>query len=316
MNRYLACALALSAYTTVGTASAADTAANTATKAAASKNSRSLQDIIDSSTAADWRPLDPENTLYLELPSGRVVIELAPAFAPQHAVNIRTLVREKYFDGLDVIRAQDNYVVQWGDAEEDETKAKAQGSAKLTLPPEFTIALAKGTPFTVLPDKDGYAPQVGFSNGFPAARNPKTGQAWLTHCYGAVGVGRGNEPTSGNGSSLYAIISHAPRHLDRNIAVVGRVVKGIEKLSVLPRGTGALGFYETAAERTPITAVRLAADLPEAERTNLEVMRTDSASFAAVAESRRNRHDDWYIAPAGYIELCNVPIPVRAIPTK
>ncbi len=316
MNRYLACALALSACAIVGTASAADTAAATATKAAASKNSRSLQEIIDSSTAADWRPLDPENTLYLELPAGRVVIELAPAFAPEHATNIRTLVREKYFDGLAVIRSQDNYVVQWGDAEEDETKAKAQGSAKLTLPPEFTVALPKGTPFTVLPDKDGYAPQVGFSNGFPAARNPKTGQSWLTHCYGAVGVGRGNDPTSGNGSSLYAIISHAPRHLDRNIAVVGRVVQGMDKLSAMPRGTGAMGFYTTAAERTPITSVRLAADLPEALRTPLEVMRTDSASFAAVAESRRNRHDDWYIAPAGYIELCNVPIPVRAIPSK
>lgn len=312
MNCSLPLAITFALVAASGTTNAADTAASAAT----SKNSRSVAEIIAASTAADWRPLDPENTLYMDLPTGRVVIELAPVFTPEHAVNIRTLVREKYFDGLAVIRAQDNYVVQWGDAEEDEAKAKPQGSAKKTLPPEFTIALPKGTPFTVLPDKDGYAPEVGFSNGFPAAHDPKTGQSWLTHCYGAVGVGRGNDPTSGNGSSLYAIISHAPRHLDRNIAVVGRVVQGIEKLSVMPRGTGALGFYETAAERTPITSVRLAADVPASERSALEVMRTDSASFAAVAEARRNRHDDWYIAPAGYIELCNVPIPVRPIVAK
>lgn len=307
MKPVLTCALASLLSLAVGNALAADTP---------SKNSRSLAEILEASTPADWRPLDPENTLYLELPSGRVVIELAPAFSPEHALNIRTLVREKYFDGLHIIRAQDNYVVQWGDAEEDDAKAKSIGSAKKELPPEFTVTLPKGTPFTVLPDKDGYAPEVGFSNGFPAARDPKTGQAWLTHCYGAVGVGRGNPPTSGNGSSLYAIISHAPRHLDRNIAVVGRVVSGIDKLSVMPRGTGPLGFYEKAEQRTPITSVRLAADVPEAERSALEVMRTDSASFAAVAEARRNRHDDWYVAPAGYIELCNVPIPVRPVAKK
>ena len=106
---------------------------------------------------------------------------------------------------------------------------------------------------------------------------------------------------------------HAPRHLDRNIAVVGRVVQGIEKLSVMPRGTGPLGFYEKPEQRVTIGSIRLAADVPAAERSNLEVLRTDSAIFAAVADARRNRHDDWYIASAGYIELCNVPIPVRAI---
>ena len=238
-------------------------------------------------------------------------MELAPGFAPLHAENIRTLAKEKYFDGLAVIRAQDNYVVQWGDPDEDEATARKFGSAKAKLPPEFTAPIGKATPFSRLADADGYAPQVGFSNGFPVGRNPKTGQTWLTHCYGAVGVGRGNEPDSGNGSSLYVIIGNAPRHLDRNNAVVGRVVQGIELLSSMPRGTGPLGFYEKPEQRTTIKSMRLAADVPVAERSNLEVIRTDSATFAAVAEARRNRHDDWYIAPAGYVELCNVAIPVR-----
>jgi peptidylprolyl isomerase len=276
-------------------------------------HSRAMADILAASKAGDWRPLDPDNTLYLQLPSGRVVIELAPGFAPLHAANIKTLVREKYFDGLQVLRAQDNYVVQWGDPEEDEAKAKSLGSALAKLAPEFTVPVSAATPFSPLADKDGYAPQVGFSNGFPAARDAKGKQTWLTHCYGAVGVARGNEADSGNGSGLYVIIGHAPRQLDRNIAVVGRVVQGIEQLSSMPRGTGPLGFYEKPEQRTTIASVRLAADVPMAERSKLEVLRTDSATFAAVAEARRNRHDDWYVAPAGHIELCNVPIPVRSI---
>lgn len=268
---------------------------------------RTMADVLAASTPADWRPLDPQNTLYLQLASGRVVIELAPDFAPAHAANLRALVRQKYFDGLGVIRSQDNFVVQWGDAD----GKRSLGEARATLPPEFTVPLSAGLPFTRLPDPDGYAPEVGFSGGFPAARDPAAGQAWLAHCYGMVGAGRGNEPESGNGTELYVVTGHAPRQLDRNIALVGRVVQGMELLSVLPRGTGPLGFYEQPSQHVPITSVRLAADVPESERTQIEVLRTDTATFAALVEARRNRRDDWYKVPAGYIDLCNVPLPVR-----
>jgi len=268
---------------------------------------RTMADVLAASTPADWRPLDPQNTLYLQLASGRVVIELAPDFAPAHAANLRTLVRQKYFDGLGVIRSQDNFVVQWGDAD----GKRSLDEARATLPPEFTVSLRAGLPFTRLPDPDGYAPEVGFSGGFPAARDPAAGQAWLAHCYGMVGAGRGNEPESGNGTELYVVTGHAPRQLDRNIALVGRVVQGMELLSVLPRGTGPLGFYEQPSQHVPIISVRLAADVPEAERTRIEVLRTDTATFTALVEARRNRMDDWYKVPAGYIDLCNVPMPVR-----
>lgn len=268
---------------------------------------RTMAEVLAASVPADWRPLDPQNTLYLQLASGRVVIELAPAFAPGHVANLKTLVRQKYFDGLAVVRSQDNFVVQWGDAE----GKRSLGEARATLPPEFTVSLRPDLPFTRLPDPDGYAPEVGFSQGFPAARDRVAGQAWLAHCYGMVGAGRGNEPESGNGSELYVVTGHAPRQLDRNIALVGRVVQGMELLSVLPRGTGPLGFYEQPSEHVPITSVRLAVDVPEAERVPLEVLRTDTATFAALVESRRNRRDDWYKVPAGYIDLCNVPLPAR-----
>jgi peptidylprolyl isomerase len=272
---------------------------------------RTMAAVLAATVAEDWRPLDPENTLYLQLPQGRVVIELAPAFAPLHAANLRLLARQKYFDGLAIVRSQDNFVVQWGDPSDT---PRSLGAAQATLPPEFTVRLTPRLPFDPIPDRDGYAPEVGFSQGFPAARDPGRGEAWLAHCYGMVGAGRGNEPESGNGAELYVVTGHAPRQLDRNIALVGRVVSGMERLATVPRGSSPMGFYEQPGQYVPITSVRVAADVPAGEREALEVMRTDTASFRALVESRRNRRDDWYLVPAGYIDLCNVPIVVRPVP--
>jgi len=269
-------------------------------------------EVLAATTAADWRALDPENTLYLELAGGRVVLELAPAFAPNHVANIKALARERYFDGLAIIRSQDNYVVQWGDPEEDEKKQRPVRTAKAALPPEFARELTSDLPFTQLADGDIYAPEVGHSAGFPAARDRRAGQAWLAHCYGALGVSRGNTADSGSGAGLYVVIGHAPRHLDRNITLAGRVVKGMELLSALPRGTGPLGFYEKPEQYVPVKSLRVAADVPAGQRTGVELLRTDTAAFAAYVESRRNRREEWFLDPVGQVELCNVPLPVRA----
>lgn len=271
---------------------------------------QTMQDVLAASSASDWRSLDPADTLYLELASGRVVIELAPTFAPQHVANILTLVRAHYFDGLGINRVQDNFVTQWGDAAAGEKNARSLGKAKASLPPEFTRS-SKDLAFVPLPDGDVYAAEVGFSAGFPAARDAKRGEAWLTHCYAMLGVGRGNSADSGNGAELYVVIGQAPRQLDRNIALVGRVVDGMQLLSALPRGTGPLGFYEKPEQRIRIESVRVAADLAESERSDLELLRTDTPTFTALVESRRNRRDDWYLVPAGKIDVCNVPLPVR-----
>lgn len=278
---------------------------------------RTVNEIVAASAPSDWRQPDPENTLYLELAGGRVVIELAPWLAPKHAVNIRALAREGYFDGLAILRSQDNYVVQWGDPEaDDEAKARPFKTAKAKLEGEFTAPWADTMPFTRIPDDDGYAPVVGVSDGFWVGRDPKTREIWLTHCYGTVGVARGNETDSGNGAQLYVVSGHAPRHLDRNISLVGRVLSGIELLSTMPRGAPPMGFYEKPEQRAPIKAMRVAADVPEGERSALDVLRTDTPTFAEIVEAKRNRRDPWTQLPAGHIELCNVPLPVRATPTS
>jgi len=273
-----------------------------------------MSEILAASAPADWRPLDPGNTLYLELATGRVVIELAPGFASNHVANVKALVREHYFDGLAFLRSQDNYVVQWGDPNaESPDKARKILTAKKTLPAEFDRPLDDAVAFTKLPDGDVYAPEVGFSGGFPVARDPKSRRVWLIHTYGMVGAGRDVPADSGGGTELYVVTGQAPRHLDRNVTLLGRVVQGMELLSPLPRGKGPLGFYDQPEQRAPIKSIRVAADVPAGERTELEVIRTDTKTFEKLIESRRNRREEWFHYPVGRIEISNVPIPVRPI---
>jgi len=270
---------------------------------------KTTQEILDSAQPSDWRTLAAENTLYLDLPHGRVVMELSPDFAPEHIANIHTLAQEGYWDGQTIYRVQDNYVIQFG-AHPEADPPHPLGSAKAALPVEFERS-AQGLPFHALPDHDGWAAQTGFANGFPAARDRIDGSAWLTHCYGALGAGRANPPDSSNGTELYVVIGQSPRHLDRNISLVGRVVWGMELLSALPRGSGPMGFYEDPAQYVTIQALKLAAEIPENERERLEILRTDTPLFDAYIESRRNRIDTWNVRPSGHIDVCNINIPVR-----
>ncbi len=177
-------------------------------------------------------------------------------------------------------------------------------------PAEYTRAL-RGLAVKPLGFADPYAPGAGFVDGWPVAYSPKAGWANLAHCYGSVGVGRDLSPDTGTGGELYAVIGHAPRHLDRNIAIAGRVIEGIDKLSSLPRGTEALGFYRDKAQYVPIASIRLASGMPAAERPAYEYLDTNSASFADYLRVRANRKDDFYIRPAGGVDLCNVNVPVR-----
>jgi peptidylprolyl isomerase len=304
-RRHLAVIIALAGSLLALSASAADKA----------KPTPSAKELLEKSKPAEWRKPDPQNLIYMQLPAGRVVIELAPDFTPLHAANIRTLVREHYFDGLAIIRVQDNFVTQWGDPNDDDngdkSKIRPLGKASKTLPPEYTRLIDPKLQWTPLPDGDVYAPEVGFSEGFPAARDPDTGQEWLTHCYGAVGVARDVGPTTGSGSSLYAVIGQAPRGLDRNLAIAGRVLEGMPLLSGLPRGAEPMGFYTKAPQRIALGSVRLASDIPAKDREGIEVLRTDSPTFAALVEGKRNRHDAFYTLPAGKVDLCSITIPVR-----
>ena len=233
------------------------------------------------------------------------MIELARLVAPVHVANIKALVRAHYFDGLAIVRVQDNYVVQWDDP--DHSRPVPAGVRPAV---EFVADASANQRFEALPDRDVYAPEVGFLDGFPAARDRHSGAVWLAHCYGMVGVGR-DDPATSDGTEMYAVIGHAPRQLDRNVALVGRVLDGIALLSSLPRGSGDMGFYVSPEPAVPIISMRIASDLPPAERSPIEVLRTESATFRSLLQQRRNRHEAWFKFNPEHIDLCNVPLPVR-----
>ncbi|KWV92399.1 peptidylprolyl isomerase [Erythrobacter sp. YT30] len=310
----------------------------------------SPNEIVDAAPQSEWVRIASEDIVVMTLapdPSGnerKVVIQLMPApFSQGWVENIRTLARAGWYDRISVNRVQDNYVVQWGDPNHD--NPEANGKAK-PLPEglnvmkeeDYTVrsssqALAKiasrGTAYwnnfykaerryskRLLPSsrysEDNYARGVYFSIGWPLALEANT---WFPiHCYGMVGVGRNYSPDTGSGAELYTVIGHAPRHLDRNIALVGRIISGMEHLSSLPRGSGALGFYtaEEKDKRVPILSIQVASDLSEAEQPRFEYLSTETESFARYAEARANRRDPFFIHPAGGADICNIPVPIRA----
>ena len=304
-------------------------------------------EIAAAAPARDWDAIAPSDLLVMDLAPDakgkprRVVIQLMPTpFSQGWIANIRKLAGAHWWDGTSVNRVQDNYVAQWGDA--TEKKALPDGLAVVPeseyqvhdasrfLPiievsrrnKERMKMLARDErgsepPVIYAPDVrtkvDPYADFPGFAAGWPIAGS---NGVWPLHCYGAVGVGRNMSPDTGSGAELYAVIGHAPRHLDRNIAVVGRVISGIEHLSSLPRGTGPLGFYEDAAERVAITSIRIATELPAAQQPRFEYLSTESESFARYADARANRRDPFFIRPAGGADICNIPVPVRPVAAK
>ena len=268
-------------------------------------------EIVAAAPASAWKTIPADDLLVMKLANGgQVVIQLAPAFAPVHSANIRALAKAHWWDKAAIYRVQDNYVVQWGKNESSDPLP----SEVVAKPPAEYARPLKGLQVHPLGYPDAYARKAGYALGWPIGYDPKAGTANLTHCYGFVGVGRDLSPDTGTGGELYAVIGHAPRHLDRNIAVVGRVVSGIEAMSSLPRGTEALGFYKERSQDVPIAWARLASDIAPAERPSFQFLDTGSAAFAAYVKARANRNDDFFIRPAGGVDLCNAPVPVRPTP--
>lgn len=301
-------------------------------------------EIVAKAPKADWHAIDRNDLLVMDLAPDakgkprRVVIQLLPPpFSQGWVGNIRKLAAAHWWDGLAVVRVQDNYVTQWGDPDgEDKVKARKlpQGLAEVpqseyTAKPAGALrdairarALPPGRGrMTIDPNEkagdlldrvrrgDSYSGVTLIHQGWNLASN--LSEAWPLHCYGMVGVGRDMPPNTGTGAELYTVIGHAPRQLDRNIALVGRIIDGMEHMSSLPRGHGELGFYDLAKgdERVPILSVRLAAEVKDLPA--YEYLDTEKASFAKYADARANRRDPFYIRPAGGVDVCNVPVPVR-----
>ncbi|MFL6733567.1 MAG: peptidylprolyl isomerase [Sphingomicrobium sp.] len=268
-------------------------------------------ELVAAAPASDWMTIPAEDLLVMDFAGGgRSVIQLAPTFTPVHVANIRALARSGWWKGSSVYRVQDNFVAQWGHDE----KGPPLPTGVVKPPPAEYWRSTNGLKIRPLGFPDVYAPAAGYANGWHVAYSPKRGWATLPHCYGYVGVARDLAPDTGTGEELYAIIGNAPRRLDRNLAVVGRVIEGIDRLSSLPRGKPPMGMYEDAAKNFGITNIRLASDIPEGERPSFQVMKTQSATFAKIMALRTNKPDPFYRTPPTAIDLCSGSVPIRKTP--
>ncbi len=248
-----------------------------------------------------WRPLDLENVILMDLPSGEVVIEMRPDFAPEHVARIKELVREKFYDGLIFHRVIEGLVAQGGDPKGDGTG----GSTKPDLPPEFTRDTANVEGFTVI-GRDRIAARVGFVDGMPMAAQPEAlrsflnerlVQSWGVHCPGVMSMARAARPDSAN-SQFFLMIGDARLSLDRRYTAWGWIVDGFNATRRINRG-------EPPNRPTPIVRMRIAADVPDAEKPKIEVLRTDSQAFMDFIETAGLVRD-------GFVrDLCNIKPPKR-----
>jgi peptidylprolyl isomerase len=256
--------------------------------------------------AADWKPIPDDEILIMTLAADRtVVIRLAGRLAPAHVANIKALARANWWDGTSVYRVQEGFVAQWGDA--NESKKLPPGVVE-TPAAEFEVGAFDAA--QRLTKSDAYSSASGFTaDGWAIATDGKV--AWMPHCYGSIGVARSASPDTGSGAALFTGIGPAPRRLDRNYAVVGRILIGMEHLSSLPRSDGPAGVYASPGERMPIVSARLASDLPEAERPHFEYRATDNPRFAAALRMRENPPA---LVNNGGVDVCDVPMSVRLAP--
>lgn len=255
--------------------------------------------------ASEWRTPETDNLVYLQLESGTVVIELAPFMAPQHIKQFKQLVDEGFYNGLDFYRVIEGFVAQGGDMAGDKAS-----EFKASLRAEFTRSAADGgSGFQLLQQADFFAPQTGYIHGFAAGRDPEAGEQWLIHCPGTVAMARSVEADSAT-TDFYIVIGQAPRHLDRNMSVFGRVIHGMEHIQRLPRGDAQTdsGVINDPEKRGKILSATLASKLPETERLKLQIQHTASQAMQTRLGQGRSMDNPFYKYKGnGKLDICYYP---------
>jgi peptidylprolyl isomerase len=263
---------------------------------------KSGAEILAETMAEDWRTIPAEETLVIELERGTVTVALSPTLAPRHVEQITKLARERFYDGLSFYRVIDGFVAQGGDPFGERKIRKAKKSMKA----EFERA-SDDIPFAAIKDADGFAPVAGFVESLPAGRDEATDTAWLLHCAGAFAFGR--EDGKDTASTEFYIALQPQRYLDRNMSVFGRVIDGMQHLQALRRVVPPETKEDDIGEK--IVSIRIAAGIPDGERATWEILDSARPAFAAYAEARRNRPEAFFHFRADYLDVCQVPVPVR-----
>ena len=248
----------------------------------------------------DWRTVDPENMLVIETSKGRVVVELAPQVAPLHVERIKTLARQKFYDGLEFFRVIDGFMDQTGDPKNDGT-----GQSELPdIKGEFFFKRAPADPEfvsigTVITSEAGFIGSMPvFSQLAMMAPLMADGKvnAWGAFCPGVVGAARSGDPDSAN-SQFFLMRDHYPA-LEKTYTAYGRALVGIDVIRAIKVGE------PVAPPRDTLVSVRVAADLPEVERPKIRVVDTKSAWFKA-------RANETFVDRGLVFTPCAVDLPVE-----
>jgi cyclophilin family peptidyl-prolyl cis-trans isomerase len=271
----------------------------------------------------DWRAVDPDNLLLIGTKHGEVAVELAPKFAPRHAERMKALVRAHFYDGTNFYRVIEGFVAQGGVGEDTASTASKPVDPQTLkkwpeLKREFERRWGADAKFTPLGSPDLFAKQVGHVDGLPVGRDPKAKTEWIVHCPGTFAFARDNAPDTAS-TEFYIVIGEAPRRLDRNLTAFGRVIDGMQYLQKLDRGDPAVdnGVIADKAKQDPITYMKFASDMPEAERPHYEEMRTDSQAFAAWKKNKKNPAPGFYFrTPPAILDICLAPVPSRKVAAK
>jgi peptidylprolyl isomerase len=251
-----------------------------------------------------WRQVDPDNLVFIDLFEGQVAIELNPLFAPETVKQFRKLVKEQFYDSLSFYRVIDGFVAQGGDGSD---------LGKLSMVPlidaEFERELSDDIEFTRVQKNDLFAPETGFVDGFAAARDISENKIWLTHCPGVVAMARNDDPDSSR-TDFYFVIGQAPRYLDRNMNIFGRVIHGMDVVQKIRRGlTNENGIIQDETTSSRIRGMQLASEIPKSERLSAFVMDTNSKGFEKILKTRRDRKQAFFHnKPPEILDVCQVPM--------
>jgi peptidylprolyl isomerase len=253
-----------------------------------------------------WRSVDPNNTVLMTLPYGKVVIELAPNVAPKHVAQFKKLIKQGFYNGNKFYRVIDGFVAQAGPDERHDT------APELAIESEWTPV--KNWSFTPVQKSDLFAPQTGFVDGFPVGYSKQENKAWLTHCPGMLAMARGNDANSGS-SHFYFTIGQAPRYLDRIMTVFGRVVYGMNTIQAIKRTATIEGEPNVSPKfNTPILTMQIMGDVPKAEQIIVEVERTNTTDYKNKLVNRMTRKSAFfYKKPPKVLDVCQVPVLSRLV---
>ncbi|MDB5497963.1 MAG: peptidyl-prolyl cis-trans isomerase, cyclophilin-type [Phenylobacterium sp.] len=248
----------------------------------------------------DWRALDPADTLVIETSKGRIVVEMQPLLAPKAVERVKRLAREGVYDGLLFHRVIEGFVDQTGNP----NNRDGGTSAYPDLPAEFSARLPPQAGDVVVLERSdavegflGSTPISGASATEQALGGDHRRRVWGAYCAGVAGMGRQAGIDTAN-SEIFFMRAPA-RRLDHDYAVWGRVVQGLEVVRAIAVG-------EPPADPDRMVRVRLAAELPAAERPRLEVANERGPAFRARVAQLQARL-------GARFSVCDVPIPIRQL---